>query len=204
MENQTSKKLLFIVYTSLAIALVTLSTMVIRIPVLRGFINFGDIMIFVTAILLGRKAGFIAGAFGSALADMLSGYMVYAPATFLIKGLEGLICASLIWKNTDYRDNTYSLFISPIIAGMWMVFGYFIYDFILFGIIGIVIPSIPGEVLQSGFMNTVIFVFKNSLIGAGAAIPAVPANILQGGVSAAAAIPIVLAMKKVKFSLNTR
>lgn len=170
MVNGSYKKLLSLVYTALAIALVTLSTMVIRIPTLKGYVNFGDIMIFVTAILLGKKSGFLAGAFGSALADILVGYAVYAPGTFIIKGLEGLICAFILGKNSDNRINTPSLIISPILAGMWMVLGYFIYEFILFGI--------------------------------GTAFPSIFTNLLQGGVSAIAAIPIILAMKKMNFSLN--
>lgn len=170
MKNQSNKKILSIVYTALAIALVTLSTMVIRIPTIKGYVNFGDIMIFVTAILLGKKTGFLAGAFGSALADILGGYMIYAPGTFLIKGLEGLICALLLWKSYNNRVNTSSLIIAPISAGIWMVLGYFIYDFVLFGI--------------------------------GTALPDIITNLIQAGVSAAAAIPIVLAIKNTNFSLN--
>jgi uncharacterized membrane protein len=170
MENKQNKKLLSIVYTSMAIALVTLSTMVIRIPTIKGYINFGDIMIFVTAILLGKKSGFLAGAFGSALADILSSYVIYAPGTFIIKGLEGLICALLVGINSDNRINTYSLIIAPIISGLWMVFGYFIYEYILFGI--------------------------------GTAFPDIFTNLIQGGVSAIAAIPIILTMKKMNFSLS--
>lgn len=170
MGNQSSKRLLSIVYTALAIALVTLSTMVIRIPTIKGYVNFGDIAIFVTAILLGKKSGFLAGALGSATADILGGYIIYAPGTFIIKGLEGLICALLIWRSSNNKANTYSLIISPIIAGMWMVLGYFIYEYILFGL--------------------------------GTALPSIPSNLLQGGVSAVAAVPIVLALKKMNFSLN--
>ena len=170
MENQLHKKLLSIIYTALAIALVTLSTMVIRIPTIKGYINFGDIMIFVTAILLGKKAGFLAGAFGSALADILGGYIIYAPGTFVIKGLEGLICGLILWRSSDNKANSFAITIAPIIAGLWMVLGYFIYEYVLFGI--------------------------------GTALPSIPSNIFQGGVSAVAAIPIVLTMRRMNFSLN--
>lgn len=170
MENESNKKLLSIIYTALAIALVTLSTMVIRIPTIKGYINFGDIMIFVTAMLLGKRSGFLAGAFGSALADILGGYIIYAPGTFIIKGLEGLICALLLWRNSNNKANNYSLFVAPALAGLWMVFGYFIYEYILFGI--------------------------------GTAFPDIFTNLIQGGVSAAAAVPIILTIRKTNFSLN--
>lgn len=170
MVNEANKKLLSIIYTALAIALVTLSTMVIRIPTIKGYVNIGDIMIFVTAILLGRKSGFIAGAFGSALADLLSGYAIYAPGTFIIKGLEGLICALVLYRSLGNKANTVALVLAPIIAGIWMVFGYFVYELILFGI--------------------------------GSALPSIFTNLFQAGVSAAAAVPIILTMKRMKFSLN--
>lgn len=149
MENESNKKILSIVYTALAVALVTLSTMVIRIPTIKGYINFGDIMIFVTAILLGKRTGFLAGAFGSALADLLGGYVIYAPGTFIIKGLEGLVCALLLWKNSDKRANNYSLIIAPVVAGACMVLGYFIYEYVLFGI-GTALPDILTNSIQGG------------------------------------------------------
>lgn len=170
MVNHSNSKLLSIVYTGLAIALVTLSTMVIRIPTIKGYVNFGDIMIFVTAILLGKKTGFLAGAFGSGLADMLGGYIIYAPGTFIIKGVEGLICAMLVSKNPENSVNNYSLIIALLAGAIWMVFGYFAYEYLLFGI--------------------------------GTALPDILTNLIQGGVSAAAAIPIALTMKKMNFSLN--
>lgn len=171
MENQLNRKLLFIVYAALSIALVILSTMVIRIPTIKGYVNFGDTMIFVIAIVLGKKTGFLGGAFGSAIADILGGYAIYAPGTFIIKGLEGLICALLVWKGSDNKLNTSSLIISPVVAGLWMVLGYFIYEYILFGF--------------------------------GVAFPDIFTNLLQGGVSAVAAIPIVFTIRKMHFSFNS-
>jgi uncharacterized membrane protein len=168
--NNSSKKLYTLIYTALAIAMVTLSTMAIRIPAIKGYVNFGDIMIFAAAVLIGKRTGFLAGSIGSAMADVLSGYAIYAPGTFIIKGLEGLICAFLIKKNDDGTINILSLIISVVAAAAFMVAGYFMYEYVLFGY-----PT---------------------------AIGSIPGNILQGGVSAAASLPIVLAIKKTKFSLN--
>lgn len=167
------KKIKNIVYTSLAVALVTVATMIIRIPSPKmGYINFGDIMIFITAAILGRKIGFVAGGLGSAIADILGGYFIYSPATFIIKGLEGLIFAFLIKKDANGNIKSASIFVASIVAGMWMVLGYFIYEYFMFGI--------------------------------GNAFPNVPANMIQAGVSAAAAIPIVLAAQKSGITLKLR
>lgn len=169
MENR-NKKLLITIYTALAIALVALSTMSIRIPTIKGYINFGDIMILVTAATLGRRSGFIAGAVGSAMADIIGGYFIYAPGTFFIKGLEGLVCALLIRRNIENKPAISSIILSSVVSGMWMMLGYFIYESLIFGL-SIAIPGIPG-------------------------------NFIQGGVSAVAAIPIVIALNKAKLSLN--
>lgn len=150
MEN--TKKLKALVYTSLCIAIVTLATMIIRIPAPKnGYINFGDIMIFATAALLGKRTGFIAGGVGSALADILGGYIIYAPGTFIIKGIEGLIFALIVKKDSESNINIKSTSIAAAAAALWMVFGYFVYEYFVFGAAA-AIPDIPGNLIQ-GFIS---------------------------------------------------
>lgn len=172
MRGQSENKLKNMTYTAMAIALVTVSTMVIRIPSPKeGYINFGDIMIFITAALLGKRNGFIAGGIGSAMADILSSYAIYAPGTFLIKGLEGFMFGLLIKKNSEGNINIFTAVIASIISAAWMAAGYFLYECLIYGI--------------------------------GTALPNIPANLLQGGISAAAALPILLAVKKAGFMFKT-
>lgn len=168
MKSEQTRKLLFIIYNALAIALVTVATMVIRIPTLNGYVNFGDIMIFVAAAFLGRKSGLIAGAFGSAIADLLAGYTIYAPGTFVIKGLEGLICGIIIWKLRNKNNNPLTILMATIPAGLWMVAGYFIYEFFLYGYAG-AIPSVMSNLLQ-GLVSAIaafplIFALKKAKFG---------------------------------------
>lgn len=65
------------------------------IPQTRGFFNFGEVGVYISALVGGPFIGFIAGAVGSSLADITLGYHYYAPATFIIKGIEGLIVGYL-------------------------------------------------------------------------------------------------------------
>lgn len=182
MENQHSGNLRAIVYTALAIAMVALSTMIIKIPSIKGgYINFGDIMIFITAVFLGRTAGFLAGGIGSAMADLILGYSVYAPATFIIKGLEGLICSLILRRGENRKINIPSLIIAMVIAAAWMVFGYFMYEYKI------------GSLL-----------FANEDFGITTALLNLPGNIIQGVVSAAAALPFILAIKKTGISFNIK
>jgi uncharacterized membrane protein len=91
MNKISTKK---IILNGVMIALVFLATIFTRIPgpIPPGYINFGDTVIIVAAILLGKNSGFIAGAFGSALADaIVPGGIIFAPVTFIVKGLEGYL-----------------------------------------------------------------------------------------------------------------
>ncbi len=78
--------------TALLMAMVTVATMLIQVPVpaTKGFINVGDTVIFVAALMFGPRTGVIAGGVGSALADLLSGYAHWAPWTLSSKVLRAL------------------------------------------------------------------------------------------------------------------
>ena len=71
----------------------------VYVPQTRGFFNIGETMIYVTALLFGPIVGGIAGGFGSMLADVILGYMEFAPATLVIKMCEGAVVGFLGKKN---------------------------------------------------------------------------------------------------------
>lgn len=142
-NNQKVSK---IVTLSMAIALVTVCTMIIRIPTVKGYTNFGDIMIFVIAAILGRKYGFIAGGLGSMLADLLGGYFIYAPATLVIKGVEGLLFA-LVYEKLK-QETTIATFIAALIAASEMMAGYFLFNYFMTGYAGAFESFITGDLIQ--------------------------------------------------------
>ena len=81
-----------IVIASLLAALTCIATMIIKIPTpLKGYINLGDCVVLTVGWLLPPSYAFLAAGLGSAFADIFSGYITYAPATFVIKGLMALI-----------------------------------------------------------------------------------------------------------------
>lgn len=81
----------------LMIALVTVSTMVLQIPVsaTNGYIHLGDSMILLISVFFGWRYGMVAGGVGAALADLLSGYAHWAPFTLIIKGVMGLLVGKI-------------------------------------------------------------------------------------------------------------
>lgn len=136
-----------IAYIGIGSAIVCAGTMLIQIPVpqTKGYINLGDALVLTIAMLFGAKIGGLAGGIGSALADIILGYAHWAPFTFIIKGIEGLIAGSLAYK--AQKTSLRILFL--ILAGIVMVAGYFIAEVFLYGI-GPAIAELPGNCFQAG------------------------------------------------------
>ena len=128
--NRTKK----IVMTSLLAALACVATMVIKIPSpLQGYINLGDCVVLVCGWVLSPVYGFLAAAIGSALADVLSGYLVYAPATFLIKGCMAFLAFYGVKLFRKRFGNLFSKIVSGVAAELVMILGYFVFEGLLYG-----------------------------------------------------------------------
>lgn len=128
MNNKS--KTVKICLTALFAALTCVATIVIRIPSpLGGYINFGDCILLLGAWVLGPVGGFAAGAVGSALADLFSGYAAYAPATFIIKGVMALTAAFC----TKLLPDKISRISGALIAEIIMVGGYYIFEAFVLG-----------------------------------------------------------------------
>lgn len=72
-------------------------TIVIRIPIpgTGGYLNIGDMAVVFCGLFLGGKRGAIAGGLGSAMADLVGGFFIFAPITFIAKGFEAYIAGTL-------------------------------------------------------------------------------------------------------------
>ena len=140
-------------------ALSCVATMVIQIPAPTGYVNLGDAFVLLAGCVLGPAYGFVAGGLGPALADLLLGYGVYAPGTFVIKGLTAVIAAALLGVLVKKQDkpSVPHLLLCTVPAELFMALGYFVYE-------------------------TVVL-----KVGAGAAA-AIPANLMQGLVGVAASV----------------
>lgn len=135
MVNKTKK----IVFSALLASLVCVATMVIKIPSpLSGYINLGDGVVLLCGWFLGPVYGFLAAAVGSALADLFYGYMVYVPATFVIKGAVALIACVLSKKTKK--------FIGAIAAEAVMVAGYYVFEGFLYGFGASLVNIVPNIV----------------------------------------------------------
>jgi uncharacterized membrane protein len=111
-------------------ALILVATLFLGVPISTGYIHMGDGVILLASYLLGPFA-FFPAAIGSALADLLKGYTVYIPATFVIKGLMGLVAGFIMKKeNISFVRKLIAFFVAEII----MITGYFTFETLLYGL----------------------------------------------------------------------
>lgn len=111
-----------IVLTGLMAAITFVAAMVIHIPNgINGFIHPGDVVVLLAPILIGKKKGIFAAAFGMMLVDLI-GYPIYAPFTFVIKGVMAWISYTIYIK----RDTIGNKVIAFSTAAIFMVVSYFL------------------------------------------------------------------------------
>jgi len=141
-----------LVQVGLLIALVFISTRFIniRLPISinGGLIHLGNCMLFTIAIVFGKHKGALAGAFGMALFDIFSSWVIWAPFTFIIRGAMGYIIGSIANNSQRKGDDMLINVLAIGIAGIVMIFGYYITEVILYGNLYAPITSVPGNVVQ--------------------------------------------------------
>lgn len=166
-EVSLNEKLRKIVFAAMFAALSCVATLVIQIPSpMNGYVNLGDCFVLLSGIYLGSIWGFAAGGIGSMLADIISGYMHYAPGTFLIKGIMALTVA-VIYKAIGTKKSkavkSAAYFIAGTISEIIMIVGYFAYAAVFLGNGLAAATSIPGNIMQGIFGVISSYILMNLL-----------------------------------------
>ena len=152
------------VISALMAALICVATMIIKIPSpLKGYINLGDCVVLVAGWALSPVWGFLAAGLGSALADTVSGYLVYAPVTFFIKGLMAVFACCGFGFLHKRLGNTVSEIISGIGAEIWMILGYYVFEGFMYGFVPAAV-NIPANGVQ-GAAGIIIGVALMNVLG---------------------------------------
>jgi len=108
------------------------ATFIIRIPSFGGYLNFGDCMVLVSGYILGPYWGSVSAGIGSALADVFSGYTIYALPTLIIKAFVAF-SAGFLFKLSK-KKNILHIVICGIIGEIIMLLGYFIFEAYFLGL----------------------------------------------------------------------
>lgn len=124
------------VMAAMMAALTCIATMVIQIKIGNsGYIHPGDGFVLLSGAILGPYAGALSAGIGSMFADIFSGYVIYAPATALIKALTALSFGLIYHKTIKIFNKKYGQYTSVLLGGIVgesiVVLGYFIYEVFL-------------------------------------------------------------------------
>ena len=159
-----------IVVSALLAALVCVATMLIKVPSpLKGYLNLGDGIVLLCGWLLSPVYGFLAAGIGSALADLFAGYVIYVPATFVIKGLMAIVAYYGFRLLGKRIGNVLAMVLAGILAEIIMVLGSYVFEGFLYGFVESIvnIPAnavqgvagiILGTVLNKTFQKTNLFI----------------------------------------------
>ena len=163
-------KLRTLILAAMFAALTCVATMIIHIPSpIGGYFNLGDCMVLLSAFVLGPVWGTAAGGIGSALADVICGYFIYAPGTLVIKALMAL-AAALIFrafaKNGSRFGKTFSgSLLGSVAAEIIMVVGYSLGRAFIYATPEAALLKLPYQILQAavGALVGTLLVWKCGL-----------------------------------------
>lgn len=154
MEKMSVQKLCV---SALLTALVCVTTAAIQIPIPLGYMHLGNVMILIAGVFFGPAAGMLAGGIGSALADLLTGYGVWALPTLLIKSLMGYAIGRIAWghhKNPGISQMRVA--IGNVVGILIMIAGYTVFGGVIYGSAAAGISQVPGLSIE-GILAIMIF-----------------------------------------------
>ena len=133
-------------------ALVFVITAYLHIPTYNGYVHCGDGFIFIAACILPMPYSILVGVLGAMLADLLTGFAIWAPGSMLIKALLALLftCKS---KKIITKRNLLMLLPAALISAV----GYYLYEALITGSFIASLAGIPGSIVQAA-ASSIVFV----------------------------------------------
>lgn len=142
--------------TALFTAIVCVATFIIQIPIPLGYAHLGDCMILLATDILGPLAGMLAGGIGSAMADLITGFAIWALPTLIIKSLMPWAAYIFLKKNTIYFTVT-----GAVLSLLVMTAGYVIAGSIIYGSVAVGLTQTPGLLLKSAVNLAAFLILQN-------------------------------------------
>ena len=130
--------------TAVMTALTFVVTAYLHIPTNNGYVHIGDGIIYIAACLLPTPYAVFVGAGGALLADVLTGYAIWAPASVLIKAVTVPFFSAKNKKIITLR-NSLALFPAAVICAG----GYYLYEALIYGNFLAPLAGIPASLTQS-------------------------------------------------------
>ena len=103
-----------------------------------------SIYAFFAAAFFGKRVGAICGGVGMALSDVLSPWIVYAPATLIVVGLMGFVFGLIVKK----KPTIVNLIVATVVVLAIKLVGYYLFEVLLTSSFVVPLASIPGNIMQ--------------------------------------------------------
>ncbi|MBQ9014557.1 MAG: ECF transporter S component [Firmicutes bacterium] len=157
-----NEKITKITETALFIALVFLGVFLFKFPLPFGYMHLGDCMIFLAVLILGGKRAALAGGIGAALADVVSGYTIWALPTFACKAALALVMGLILSHKVFGLSGKAAWLVGGIAGGIVQSIGYLIFWFVLFGKAAMIAALVP-LLAQTGLGIAIAFLLAAAL-----------------------------------------
>lgn len=128
-------------------AIICVFTMFVQIrifPAEGGMVHIGNVPLFFAAAFFGKKVGAVAGGTGMMLSDLLSGWTIYAPVTFIVTALMGAAFGKIVNGKPCIKN----LIAASLAALLIKITGYYIGEVILYRSVIVPLASVPGNAIQ--------------------------------------------------------
>ena len=162
-EREFNSSVQFLTVTAIFVALTYIFTAFInvRLPIAAngGLIHLGNVPLFIGAILFGKKTGAVAGGVGMGLFDLLSGWTLWAPFTFVIVGAMGYVVGAMTEGHRSTARDAAAIAVACVIK----VVGYYIAEVILYHNLFAPVASIPGNLVQIGTAAVIVLICVEQL-----------------------------------------
>jgi uncharacterized membrane protein len=143
-QGEVNTRLIALLAIMAALVLALTYIRVFQTPV-GGYIHLGDIAVYFAALAFGPLVGGVAGGVGTALADVIGGYPLFAIASLIVHGLQGYAAGRIGHGKTHWAPLT-----SAILAGsVILILGYFIAEAVFLGFgPAAALEEVPWNVIQ--------------------------------------------------------
>lgn len=150
----TTKQIVYVGIFSALVLIGTYINIVLPFAPQGGLIHFGTTVSVIAIIVGGKKIGTLSGTIGMTLFDVIGGWLIWAPATFIARLGLGYIMGS-ICELKKAKDNklAYTI-VGLILGGVWMILTYYVYEVIIYqnpiAALGSILANILQLVLAAG------------------------------------------------------
>ena len=131
-------------------ALVFVITAYLHIPTYNGYVHCGDGFIFIAACILPMPYSIIVGVLGAMLADLLTGFVIWAPGSMIIKALLAILFTCKSDKIITKRN-----LIMLLPAALISAVGYYFYEALITGSFIASLAGIPATLVQAAASSIV-------------------------------------------------